>query len=354
MLMTSTAFRDHEEVVFFREPDCGLSAIIAVHSTALGPACGGVRFHPYGDEQEAIDDVLRLSAAMSLKNALAGLPFGGGKSVIIGDPRRDKTPALLAAFGRAVERLAGRYIAAEDVGMSPADIAIVGRQTRHVAGLDRGPAASGDPSPVTARGVLRGIEVAVRHRLGRSGLAGATVGVLGLGHVGSALAGLLHEAGARLVVADIAADRCRAIADRYGARVVPVDALVGERLDVFAPCALGGILNAETIGRLAAPVVAGAANNQLADEASADALHMRGILYAPDFAINAGGIVNVAAEIAGNYDRAPVLRRVDRIADTLDEIFIRAAREGRSPHFVAVDLAQERLDAARRARQQTA
>jgi len=353
VLMTSTAFRDHEEVAFFRDPHSGLKAIIAVHSTALGPACGGVRFHAYGNEQEAIDDVLRLSAAMSLKSALAGLPLGGGKSVIIGDPGKDKTPALLAAFGRAVECLGGRYIAAEDVGMSPSDIAIVGGETRHVAGLDQGPAASGDPSPVTARGVWRGIEVAVRHRLGRNTLEGITVGVLGLGHVGGALAGLLSDAGARLVVADIAEERCRTVADRCGARIVDVDVLVGERLDVFAPCALGGILNAETVGQLEAPVVAGAANNQLADETIADALHARGILYAPDFAINAGGIVNVAAEIAGNYDRAAVMRRVDRIGDTLDEIFLRAAREGRSPHFVAVDLAQERLDAARAARQQT-
>ncbi|MDJ1158182.1 Glu/Leu/Phe/Val dehydrogenase dimerization domain-containing protein [Chelatococcus sp. SYSU_G07232] len=349
VLFSSQAFRDHEEVVFFREPASGLKAIVAVHSTAAGPACGGTRFHAYASEQEAIDDVLRLSAAMSLKSALAGLPLGGGKSVIIGDPERDKTPALLEAFGRALDRLGGRYVAAEDVGMSPQDLQIVARATRHVAGLPAGPAASGDPSPLTARGVLRGIEAAARFKLGRETLRGVRVGILGLGHVGSALARLLHQAGAELVVADIMPAPCEEFA-RLGARVVEVEAIVAEPLDVFAPCALGGILNEVTVERLQAPIVAGAANNQLASDAQAVRLFERGVLYAPDFAINAGGIINVAGEIAGSYHRDEVLTRVDAIGETLRAIFMRAERERRSPHFVALAMAEERLDAARKLR----
>ncbi len=337
-------FDDHEQVVFCRDAASGLAAIIAIHDTTLGPALGGCRMWPYGSEEEALTDVLRLSRAMTYKHALAASGQGGGKAVIIGDPKRDKTRALLHAFGGFVDSLAGRYIAAEDIGTSPEDIAHMRQATRHVAGLVEG--GSGDPSPVTAYGVFCGIKAAVRHKLGRDDLAGLRVAVQGLGHVGSALCGFLHEAGARLYVADIDAEAVKHAVKAYGAASVRCNEIAELAADVFAPCALGGMLDSESIPRLQAPIVAGGANNQLARSSDGHALRERGILYAPDYAINAGGVINITFE-SGRYDRDAAMRRTAKIYDTLLEIFRRADAEDLPTNVVADRMALERIAAAR-------
>ena len=295
-IFESTAFDHHEGLHAFSDEATGLKGFIAIHSTARGPAGGGCRMWPYASEQAAIDDALRLARAMSFKNAVADLDLGGGKSVIIGDSRTDKTPAMFESFGRAVDVLGGAYWAAEDVGIAPADLAAARRTTRFVAGLEGHPAASGDPSPVTAEGVERGIALCVRRVLGRD-LDGVRVSIQGVGHVGAYLAEKLSAAGARLTLTDVNDEALQAVADRVGARVVAPDAIYDAPADVFAPCALGGAINGETLPRITAPIIAGGANNQLADTATVDALAARGIVYAPDFVINGGGIINVAAEI---------------------------------------------------------
>jgi leucine dehydrogenase len=343
----STEFGEHDQVVFCRDRAAGLYAIIAIHDRTLGPAVGGCRMRPYDSEAEAIRDVLRLSRGMTYKNAMAGLPLGGGKSVILGDPRRDKSEALLRAFGRFVEGLSGRYIAAEDVGFSVDDIEVVGRETRHVAGLESGLAASGDPSPFTAYGVLVGMRVAVEHRLARKSLEGVRIAVQGLGHVGSHLCRLLHQEGASLVVADIDEAKTRTVAAECDARSVPVADIHAQDVDVFAPCALGAVLDDATIPQLRAAVVAGAANNQLAEPAHAAMLAGRGILYAPDYVINAGGIINICGELAGDYDRNRIRERVAGIHDTLMRVFRAADEEGRDTAAVADALARAVLEEAR-------
>lgn len=343
-------FADHEGVLFVRDAASGLRAIIAVHDTALGPACGGCRMWPYATEAEALRDVLRLSKGMSYKNAMAGLPLGGGKSVIIGDSRADKSEALFRAFGRAVDGLGGRYVAAEDVGITVDDVQIMGRETAHVAGLAKGHDASGDPSPFTAYGVHLGIKAAVRHRLGADGLKGVRVAVQGLGNVGGHLARRLHEEGAALVVADIDKAAVARAVDTFGAVAMDPARIHAADVDVFAPCALGGAVNPSTLPEIRATVVAGGANNQLAVDTMGEALRERGILYAPDYVINAGGIINVAAEVQHGYDRAAVLRQVERIPATLADIFQRAEREGRPTNAVADEAARERLATARLAR----
>ncbi len=336
-------FDDHQSVSFGFDRDAGLKTIVAIHDTTLGPALGGCRMWPYGSDDEALADVLKLSRAMTYKHALAGTRQGGGKAVILADPHRDKTPALLRAFGRFVDGLGGRYITAEDVGTSAEDMAEVARATRFVAGLAEG---SGDPSPVTAFGVYCGIRAAVRHRLGRDDLAGLRVAVQGLGHVGFALCRLLREAGARLVVADIDSEAVARAVDAFDAEAVDAEAIVAAEADVFAPCALGGALNAETIPLLRAPIVAGAANNQLADDEAGRRLAERGVLYAPDYAINAGGVINIAFE-GERYDRDRALARTEGIYDTLLAIFRRAEAEGRPTSEIADDMARERIRAAR-------
>ena len=334
----------HEEVVRVEAPDCGLVGFIAIHSTRLGPAAGGLRMRPYADEAAALEDALRLSRGMTYKNAAAGLPLGGGKSVIVGDPATLKSPELLAAFGRAIEELGGRYWTAEDMGMSPADMALVATATRFVAGLPDGAFASGDPSPVTARGIFNGIRTTARHRFGASDLAGRTVAVQGLGHVGENLCGLLHGAGARLIVADIDPVRTRAIADRFGAGTAAPDAILAVGADILAPCAIGAILNAQTIPALRVRAVAGGANNQLATEEDGARLHARGILYAPDFVVNAGGIINVATEILQIAGReAWVADKLRTLDATLDRILARAARLSVSPNEVAGNIVDETL-----------
>lgn len=346
MVFDAPDFDNHELVLFGRDPHSGLRSIIAVHDTTMGPACGGCRMWPYATEDAALTDVLRLSRGMSYKNVMAGLPLGGGKSVLIGNPKTDKTEDLFRAFGRVVESLGGRYIAAEDVGISVADVANIGKETRHVAGLAHGAAASGDPSPFTAYGVYLGIKAAVRHRLGTDSLKGLRIAVQGVGNVGGNLCDRLAADGAQLVVGDIFADQARRIADRHGATIVDPARIHAADVDVFAPCALGAILNDTTLPELKAKVVAGGANNQLAVDAVGESLRSLGILYAPDYVINGGGIINVSAEVTGEYSRDAVLRQVENIYGTLLDIFSRADAEGRPTNAVADQIAREKLAAA--------
>ncbi len=350
-IFEAAEFADHEEVAFLRDRESGLFAIVAIHDSTLGPAVGGCRMWPYASEACAVHDVLRLSLGMSLKNAMAGLPLGGGKSVILGDPRREKTPELLRAFGRAVHGLDGRYIAAEDVGIGVDDVAVMAEETPHVAGRPGGDAASGDPSPFTAYGVFVGIRTAVARQLGRPSLEGVLVAVQGLGRVGMALCGFLHGAGARLVVADLDPLAAEDAVARFGAKVSTPEKILEQEADVVAPCALGAVLDDASIPKLAATIVAGAANNQLALPRHGAALRDRGVLYAPDYVINAGGIINVAGEVAGRYDRGRTLARIECIEDRLDEIFGEAEERGEPTNEVADRMATRRLEAARARRQ---
>ncbi len=352
-LFDSPAFEGHEAVHAFHDEATGLKTIIAVHSTARGPAAGGCRMWAYGSAQEALDDALRLSRAMSYKNAVADIAHGGGKAVIIGDSRTHKTPALFEAFGRAVDAVGGRYWTAEDVGIAPEDLAAARRTTRYVAGLEGHPAASGDPSPVTAEGVFRGLKLSAERAYGR-GLDGMTVAIQGVGHVGAYLADKLHAAGARLVVADVNAEALRTVADRTGATVVPPEAILDAKADAFAPCALGGAVTLEALDRLHGKVVAGGANNQLATVEAGRQLFDRGLIYAPDYVINGGGIINVAGEIraldAGEaFDPAWVEGKLSRLMDTLAEVLDRSADERRPTHEIAGEIARSRIAEARAA-----
>lgn len=331
-------FDNHEQVVFVSEAKSGLKGIIAVHNTNLGPAMGGCRMWNYASEAQAVNDVLRLSRGMTYKNAVAGLPIGGGKSVIFGNPKTDKTPALFEALGEALERLGGRYITAEDVGTSPQDMAHVATKTKYVAGLG----ASGDPSPYTALGCFVGAQAAIKHHLGRDSFEGLTVALQGLGHVGYDYARRLHTAGAKLIVADIdtvALERARTELD---AQVVDVDAIYDVQCDIYAPCALGATLNNNTLSRLKATIVAGGANNQLATADVGEMLRQKGILYVPDFVINAGGIIKVCYEYL-NKPEADVEAHVREIGHTLEEIFNHAEQEARATSVVADEVAESRF-----------
>ncbi len=339
-------FADHEQVVFVSDDKSGLKAIVAVHNSNLGPALGGCRMWPYASEEEAVRDVLRLSRGMTYKSAMARLKLGGGKSVIIGNPRTDKTPALLAAFARALEQLNGRYIAAEDSGTSVADMKFMTQFTQHVAGIHDKPSnegtRSGDPSPATAYGTFIGIQAAVKERLGRDSLDGLRVAVQGVGNVGYDLARQLKEAGAQLWVTDIHREPLVQAGRELGATVVAPDEIFGLDVDVFAPCALGAILNDSTIPQLKASIVAGAANNQLAEARHGVELMKRGILYAPDYVINAGGIIDVYHERIG-FERAALIRHIEGIRDNLMEVFERAREEERPTAEVADAIAEERF-----------
>jgi len=349
-LFDSPAFEGHEGVHSFFDEKTGLKTIIAVHSTARGPAAGGCRMWPYPSAEAALDDALRLSRAMSYKNAMADLELGGGKSVIIGDSRTMKTPALFEAFGRAVEAVGGRYWTAEDVGVSPVDLMSARKQTRYVAGLEGHAAASGDPSPVTAEGVFRGVRLSVKRALNRD-LDGVTVAIQGVGHVGAYLAEKLHAAGAKLILTDVNEQALAQVAARTDAKVVAPGAIFDAEADVFAPCALGGAINASTLPRIKARIIAGGANNQLADPEIGRQVFARGMLYAPDYVINGGGIINVAAEIRGlergeAFDPAWVAAKLDRLALTLEEVMDRSLAEGRPTHEVADEMAKARIAAA--------
>lgn len=349
-LFDSPSFEGHEGVHAFSDEKTGLKCIVAVHSTARGPAAGGCRMWPYASAEDALEDALKLSRAMSYKNAMADLDLGGGKSVIIGDSRTQKTPALFEAFGRAVEAVGGRYWTAEDVGVSPADLAHARTQTRYVAGLDGHPAASGDPSPVTAEGVFRGVRLCVERGLKRD-LDGVRVAIQGVGHVGGYLAQKLHAAGAKLILTDVNTEALRRVADETGAQVVAPGMIFDVDCDVFAPCAMGGAISLDTLPRIRARIIAGAANNQLADADTGREVFRRGLLYAPDYVINGGGIINVAGEIRAldadaAFDPDWVDAKLDRLALTLEEVLDQALRERRPTNEVANEIARARIKGA--------
>lgn len=337
------AYDDHEQIVFCRDVESGLKAIICVHNTNLGPAVGGCRMWDYNSDEGALIDALRLSRGMTYKNAMAGLNMGGGKSVIIGNSKTMKSEELFRAFGRFVDKLSGKYITAEDVGINPQDMAIVNKETNHVLGLE---GKSGDPSPVTAYGVFTGLKAAVNHRLGRSDLDGLKVSVQGLGHVGYYLCRHLHEQGAKLVVTDINQESIDRVVDEFGATAVDTDDIYHQEVDVYAPCALGATINDNTIPKLKASVVAGAANNQLAEDRHGQILMEKGILYAPDYVINAGGIINVSFE--ENYDQAAALKKVDEIYGTLTEVFDASKASGSPTNIIVDELARKRVADAKK------
>lgn len=346
-VFTHPEFDNHEHLSFYCDPETGLRAIIAVHNTSRGPALGGCRMFPYASDEEALRDALRLSRGMTYKSALAGLNLGGGKSVIIGDPREHKSDALLEAMGRFLNQLGGLYIAAEDSGTSVADLKVMGRHTAHVAGIAERPGfngkpSNGDPSPATAYGTFVGLQAAVQHKFGRSDLEGIKVAIQGIGNVGYRLARHLKEAGAQLWVSDIHQDQVERAVDELGATAASANEILSLPVDVVAPCALGAVLNDDSIKHLQAPIVAGAANNQLASPRHDNALWNRGILYAPDFAINAGGIIDVYYERQGPDPHA-VRRHVEAIGSTLDEIFARAVNEGLPTGVIANQMAEERF-----------
>ena len=330
----------HEQLVICTEPAAGYKGIIAIHNTTLGPALGGTRFWNYASDDEAIIDALRLARGMTYKAAVAGLNLGGGKSVIIGDNKTKKREAIFRAHGRFVESLGGRYITAEDVGTSVDDMEWIRMETQYVTGIYGG---SGDPSPVTAFGTYRGIKAAAKAKYGDDSVAGKTVAVQGLGHVGSYLCGMLHEEGAKLVVTDIDKDRVAHAKDQFGAKTVAPDEIYDVKAEVFAPCALGAIINDKTLPKLKFEIIAGAANNVLAEPRHGDELHAKGILYAPDYVINAGGLINVYGELNGwSSDRAK--RKAGEIYDTLIQLFELADQEG-IPTWVAADrLAERRIE----------
>jgi len=342
------AYDGHEKVTMVEDAETGLKAIIAVHSTAMGSAAGGCRLCTYDSDQAALVDALRLSKGMSYKNAMADLPMGGGKAVICGPVAPENRVETFKAFGRAVDSLGGQYITAEDVGVSVADMEIIATQTKFVSGLTGGAGKSGgDPSPFTARGVRVGIESAVKAAMGRDDLDGVKVAVQGLGHVGMYLCEELATRGAKLVVADIHADRVNEAQGRFGATAVHVDDILMQEADVVAPCALGGAITEEVASHLRARIVAGAANNQLLTPEAGRILARHGVLYAPDYVINAGGIIMVSGEISGRNDEAEILAAVDRIGARLDDIFARA-QKGEALTFEIADLmAQSKIRAAR-------
>ncbi len=333
----------HEQVVFCQDNATGLQAIIAIHSTVLGPALGGCRFWNYNSEAEAVADVLRLSRGMTYKAAVANLPLGGGKSVIIGDPQRLKTKELFSVFGRFVNSMGGRYITAEDVNVRVDDMNVVAKETPYVTGSTSVSGGSGDPSPVTALGVFSGIKAAVKYRLHRDSLAGLRVAVQGCGAVGSHLCQLLAENGVHLVVADINAHATAHLREKYHAEIVSINDIHRQQVDVYSPCALGGILNARTIAELRTSIIAGAANNQLLDEEKdSERLRGLGILYAPDYVINAGGLINVCHELRG-YHAENSLDDARKIYHTLMEIFIKAENRGTSTLAASNAMAESKI-----------
>jgi leucine dehydrogenase len=345
-VLDSAASQQHESVHFGIDKGSGLRAIVAIHSTVLGPSLGGTRFYPYATEDEALTDVLRLSKSMTYKAACAGLDQGGGKAVIIGHPETLGSPALFRAYGDFIDGLAGRYITAEDVGTTVDNMEAVATRTDYVSGLSTALGGSGDPSPATARGVLVSQQAVAALLWGSSDLAGRRIAIKGVGKVGLALAGLLFDVGAELIVADVNDNATDQAATRYGAKVVPVDEIHQTHCDIFAPCALGGDLNETTIPELRCTAIAGSANNQLATEDDGDRLTNVGILYAPDFVVNAGGIINIAAE-QGGYSQEKANVMIDRIFDNLTDILTTADRIGIGTHTAAERVADERIATAR-------
>ncbi|WP_024890447.1 Glu/Leu/Phe/Val dehydrogenase dimerization domain-containing protein [Luteimonas huabeiensis] len=333
----------HEQVVFCHNKDAGLKAIIAIHNTVLGPALGGTRMWPYKSEQDALNDVLRLSRGMTYKNAVAGLNIGGGKAVIIGDPATDKSEALFRAFGQFVESLGGRYITAEDVGIDVNDMEFVYRETEYVTGVHQVHGGSGDPSPFTAYGTMQGLLAALNRKFGNEEVGNYRYAVQGLGHVGLEFVKLLKERGAKIFVTDINKERVDRAVSEFGAEAVGLDEIYDVDADVYSPCALGGTVNEDTLPRLKAKIICGAANNQLATNEIGDEVEKRGILYAPDYAVNAGGVMNVSLEIDG-YNRERAMRMMRTIYHNLTRIFEIAERDGIPTYRAADRLAEERIE----------
>ena len=341
-------FSQHEQVSFFHCPETGLKAIISVHNTHLGPALGGCRMWAYESDEQALCDVLRLSRAMTYKAAITDLPLGGGKSVIIGDPVKGKTPDLMRAMGKAVETFNGRYVIAEDVGSTVEDMNFIHNRTEHVVGISQDGKGSGDPSPTTALGVYIGLKTAVRQYLHRNDLGGVKVSVQGVGNVGYHLCKLLANDGAQLVVTDMQPDKVERVVKEFGAKAVPMNDIYSQDVDVFSPCALGAILNDETIKMLKAKIIAGAANNQLAEARHGDVLRDMKILYAPDYVINAGGLINVYYEYISRkngkpYDRDQVVTHVKKISGILESVFRCADVDGISMSTAADRVAEQRF-----------
>jgi leucine dehydrogenase len=344
MLFETIAKTGHEEVVFCHNKDAGLRAIIAIHNTVLGPALGGTRMWPYATEQDAINDVLRLSRGMTYKAAVSGLNLGGGKAVIIGDPGKDKSEALFRAFGRFVNSLGGRYITAEDVGIDVNDMEHVFRETEFVTGVHQVHGGSGDPSPFTAYGTLQGLMAALQVKYGNEDVGKYSYAVQGVGHVGMEFVKLLRERGAKVWVTDMNQEAVRRAVDEFGCEAVGLDEIYDVPADVYSPTALGGTINENTIDRIKAKIICGAANNQLATDAIGDELQKRGVLYAPDYAVNAGGLMNVSLEIDG-YNRERAMRMMRTIYYNLGRIFEISARDNIPTYKAADHMAEERIEA---------
>jgi leucine dehydrogenase len=344
MIFETIANTGHEQVVFCNNKDSGLKAIIAIHNTVLGPALGGLRMWPYKTEAEALNDVLRLSRGMTYKAAVAGLNLGGGKAVIIGDPQKDKSEAFFRAFGRFVNSLNGRYITAEDVGIDVNDMEYVLKETEYVTGVHQVHGGSGDPSPFTAYGTLQGLMAALNFKFGNEDVGKYTYAVQGVGHVGMEYVRLLREQGAKVYVTDINQDLVRQAVDDFGAVAVGLDEIYDVDAEVYSPCALGGTVNSNTLPRLKCKIICGAANNQLATDEVGDEVERRGILYAPDYAVNAGGLMNVSLEIDG-YNRERAMRMMRTIYYNLGKIF-QISKRDKIPTYRAADrMAEERITA---------
>jgi leucine dehydrogenase len=342
---------DYEQLVFCQDKTSGLKAIIAIHDTTLGPALGGTRMWTYASEEDAIEDALRLAKGMTYKNAAAGLNLGGGKTVIIGDPLKDKNEEMFRAFGRFIQGLNGRYITAEDVGTTVADMDLIHEETNYVTGISPAFGSSGNPSPVTAYGVYRGMKAAAMEAFGSDSLEGKRVAVQGVGNVAYHLCRHLYEEGAILIVTDINKAAVDRVVEEFGATAVNTDEIYSQEVDIFAPCALGAIINDDTIPQLKAKVIAGAANNQLKEPKHGDQIHELGIIYAPDYVINAGGVINVADELNG-YNRERAMKRVETVYDNIAKVMEISRTQG-IPTYVAADrLAEERIARVGKSRSQ--
>lgn len=342
---------DYEQLVFCQDKQSGLKAIIAIHDTTLGPALGGTRMWTYESEEAAIEDALRLARGMTYKNAAAGLNLGGGKTVIIGDPRKDKNEEMFRAFGRYIQGLNGRYITAEDVGTTVEDMDIIHDETDFVTGISPAFGSSGNPSPVTAYGVYKGMKAAAKEAFGTDSLEGKTVAVQGVGNVAYNLCRHLHEEGAKLIVTDINKEAVERAVAEFGARAVDPDDIYSQECDIYAPCALGATINDDTIPQLKAKVIAGAANNQLKETRHGDQIHDMGIVYAPDYVINSGGVINVADELYG-YNSERALKKVEGIYGNIERV-LEISKRDRIPTYLAADrLAEERIERMRQSRSQ--
>ncbi|MCQ6266150.1 branched-chain amino acid dehydrogenase [Fictibacillus sp. WQ 8-8] len=342
---------DYEQMVVCQDKQSGLKAIVVIHDTTLGPALGGTRMWTYNTEADAFEDALRLARGMTYKNAAAGLNLGGGKTVIIGDPKKDKNEEMFRAFGRFIQGLNGRYITAEDVGTTVEDMDIIYQETPFVTGVSPAFGSSGNPSPVTAYGVYRGMKAAANEAFGTDSLEGKVIAVQGVGHVAYNLCRHLNEEGAQLIVTDINKEAVDRVVEEFGAKAVDPDEIYGVECDIFAPCALGAIINDQTIGQIKAKVIAGAANNQLRETRHGDAIHEMGIIYAPDYVINAGGVINVADELNG-YNRDRAMKKVETIYDNIAKVIEISKRDGIPTYLAADRLAEERIERMRNSRSQ--